>query len=240
MKGDLQQMKAKRIILSLALIISAAVSVSAQGERIFLFDNFAKGYVKFKNGAVNVSMMNYDANNGKMYFMQGETLMEMTGPEQVDSIQFGERNFIGRKGDFVEKYTLQHGTVGILWRIHKIHEGYVGAYGQTSQVGARKIELQGNFGMGNLAGAGGGMYNGSFGTNQDDKGGQKFDIWKVKSANTYIFEKNGKEYAINRIKNLYKAFPQYKKQLQEFAKEHELDLMTADKAVILIDYLLSL
>ena len=233
-------MKAKRIILLLALITSAVVTATAQTGRIFLFDNFAKGYVKFKNGAVNVSMMNYDANNGKMYFMQDKTLMELTSPELVDSIKFGERTFIGRQGDFVEQYTLNHGTIKILWRIHKIHEGYVGAYGQTSQVGARKIELQGNFGMGNLAGAGGGMYNGSFGTNQDDNNGQKYDIWKVKSANTYIFEKNGKEYAINRIKNLYKAFPQYKTQLQDFAKEHELDLMSADKAVILIDYLLSL
>lgn len=233
-------MKAKRIILLLALITSAVITASAQTGRIFLFDNFAKGYVKFKNGAVNVSMMNYDANNGKMYFMQDETLMELTSPELVDSIKFGERKFIGRQGDFVEQYTLNHGTVKILWRIHKIHEGYLGAYGQVSQVGARKIELQGNFGMGNLAGAGGGMYNGSFGTNQEDNNGQKYDIWKVKSANTYIFEKNGKEYAINRIKNLYKAFPLYKTQLQAFAKEHELDLMSADKAVILIDYLLSL
>ena len=232
----------KRFILFVALAVSTVLTASAQGERIFLFDNFAKGLIKFKSGAVNVSMMNYDANNGKMYFMQGETLMELAYPQTVDSIKFGEREFVGRNGDFVEQYTLKHGRVRILWRIHKVHEGYVGAYGQVSQVGASKIQLQGNFGMGGLAGAGGGMYNGSFGTNQADGNGEghKFDIWKMKNANVYIFEKNGKEYDVSSLKQLYKKFPDKKQQLQDFAKEHQLDMMSADKAVVLIDYLLSL
>lgn len=221
-----------------AFAICSVLSVSAQGERIFLFDNFAKGLIKFKSGAVNVSMMNYDANNGKMYFKQNEELMELSYPQTIDTIKFGEREFVGRNGDFVELYTLKHGAVKILWRIQKVHEGYVGAFGQPSQVGAKKIQLQGNFGMGGFAN--GGMYNGSSGTNQEDTNGRNLDIWKIKNANTYIFVKDGKEYAISRLKSLYKKFPKYKKQLEDFANEHELDMMSADKAVILIDYLLSL
>lgn len=231
-------MNVKRLYLFLAIAICSIISASAQGERIFLFDNFAKGLIKFKNGAINVSMMNYDANNGKMYFMQNNELMELSYPQTIDSIKFGEREFVGHNGDFAEQYVLKHGTVKILWRIHKVHEGYVGAFGQTSQVGAKKIQLQGNFGMGGFAN--GGMYNGSFGTNQNDNNGRNLDIWKIKNANTYIFEKEGKEYAINRLKNLYKSFPKYKKQLEVFVKENELNMMSADKAVIIIDYLLSL
>ncbi len=229
----------KRLFLTLAFIVCAATGW-AQGERIFLFNNFAKGLIMFKSGAKTTAMMNYDANNGKMYFMQDETLMELTGVQQVDSIHFGERRFAERGGDFVELFTLNHGTVKILWRIHKVHEGYVGVYGQASQAGAKKIQLQGNFGLGGLAGAGGGMYNGSFGVNQGDANGRNLDIWKIKSENTYIFEKNGKEYAVSKLKKLYKAFPEYKERLQAFAHEHELDMMSADKAIILIDYLLSL
>lgn len=232
-------MKMNRLFLSLAFL-ACVVMASAQGERIFLFNNFAKGLIKFKSGAVNTAMMNYDANNGKMFFMQGETMMELTGVQQIDSIHFGERAFVERGGDFVEQFTLQHGSVKILWRIHKMHEGYVGAYGQTLQAGAKKIQLKGNFGLGGLAGAGGGMYNGSFGVNQDDENGRNLDVWKVKTENTYIFEKNGKEYAISKIKKLYKTFPEYKERLQKFAEEHELDMMSADKAIILVDYLLSL
>ncbi len=232
-----QQMNMKRTILFVAFAICSVLSVSAQGERIFLFDNFAEGLIKFKTGAVNASKMNYDANNGKMYFMQGETLMELSVPEEIDNIKFGDRNFVGRNGDFVERCTVKHGTVDILWRIHKVHEGYVGAFGQTSQVGGKKIELQGNFGMGGFAN--GGMYNGSSDYNRDGNG-RNLDVWKTKNANVYYFEKDGKQYGISRLKALYKKFPQYKKQLEAFATEHSLDLMSAEKAVTLIDYLLSL
>lgn len=128
-------------------------------------------------------------------------------------------------------------TVDILWRIHKVHEGYVGAFGQTQQVGAKKIELQGNFGMGGFAN--GGMYNGSSDYNRDSNG-RNLDVWKMKNANTYYFEKDGKQYAISRQKSLYKQFPKQKAQLEAFASEHGLDFMSADKAVTLIDYLLSL
>lgn len=128
-------------------------------------------------------------------------------------------------------------TEDILWRIHKVHEGYVGAFGQTQQVGAKKIELQGNFGMGGFAN--GGMYNGSSDYNRDSNG-RNLDVWKMKNANTYYFGKDGKQYAISRLKSLYKQFPKQKAQLEAFASEHGLDFMSADKAVTLIDYLLSL
>lgn len=227
----------KRFLAFVAFAVCSVLSVAAQGERIFLFDNFAEGLIKFKTGAVNASKMNYDANNGKMYFMQGETLMELSVPQEIDSIKFGDRKFVGRNGDFVERCTLKHGTVDILWRIHKIHEGYVGALGQTTQVGGKKIELPGNFGMGGFAN--GGMYNGSSDYNRDNNG-RNLDVWRTKSANTYYFEKDGKQYGISRLKGLYKTFPKYKAQLEAFASEHSLDFMSAEKAVTLIDYLLSL
>ncbi len=230
----------KRIILFIAFVACSVLSVSAQGQRIFLFDNFAKGLVQFKNKAVSASYMNYDANNGKMYFQQGEDLMELTNAAAIDSIKFGERIFLGYRNNFVELFQLNHGKVRILWRIHKIHEGYEGAFGTTSQVGGQKIQLQGNFGMGGIAGAGGGMYNGSFGLNQNDGNNRRIDIWKQKSANTYLFEKNGKEYSVKTLKNVYKQFPEYKEQIKAFVKENSLDMMSADKAIVIIDYLLSL
>ena len=219
-------MNLKRLLVFVALTVCTALYVSAQGERIFLFDNFARGLIKFNTGAVNTSMMNYDANNGKMYFMQGDELMELVMPQEIDSIKFGDRVFVGHNGDFRERCKLKHGQVEILWRIHKMHEGYVGALGQT------------NFGMGGFAN--GGMYNGASDYNHNDGNGRNLDVWKTKSANTYYFNKDGKEYYIKRMKDLYKAFPQYKVQIEAFANRQGLDMMSADKAVVLIDYLMSL
>lgn len=230
----------KRIILLIAIVTSSILSVSAQGQRIFLFDNYANGLIHFKNKAVTASLMNYDANNGKMYFLQGENLMELTNAAAIDSIKFGTRHFLGYRNDFVELFQLNNGQVKILWRIHKIHEGYEGAFGTTSQVGGQKIQLQGNFGMGGIAGAGGGMYNGSFGMNQNDGNNRRFDIWKQKNANTYFFEKDGKEYTVKSLKNIYKMFPEYREQIKQYVKENALDMMSTDKALQIIDYILSL
>lgn len=182
---------------------------------------------------------------GEIDTMLATDNIKLTGTKSADlekiyiqlMMHFGERKFVGRKGDFVERCKQKHGTVDILWRIHKVHEGYVGAFGQTQQVGAKKIELQGNFGMGGFAN--GGMYNGSSDYNRDSNG-RNLDVWKMKNANTYYFEKDGKQYAISRLKSLYKKFPKQKAQLEAFASEHGLDFMSADKAVMLIDYLLSL
>lgn len=230
----------KRIILLIAIVTSSILSISAQGQRIFLFDNYANGLIHFKNKAVTASLMNYDANNGKMYFLQGENLMELTNAAAIDSIKFGTRHFLGYRNDFVELFQLNNGQVKILWRIHKIHEGYEGAFGTTSQVGGQKIQLQGNFGMGGIAGAGGGMYNGSFGMNQNDGNNRRLDIWKQKNANTYFFEKNGKEYTVKSLKNIYKMFPEYREQIKQYVKENALDMMSTDKALQIIDYILSL
>lgn len=230
----------KRIILLIAIVTSSILSVSAQGQRIFLFDNYANGLIHFKNKAVTASLMNYDANNGKMYFLQGENLMELTNAAAIDSIKFGTRHFLGYRNDFVELFQLNNGQVKILWRIHKIHEGYEGAFGTTSQVGGQKIQLQGNFGMGGIAGAGGGMYNGSFGMNQNDGNNRRLDIWKQKNANTYFFEKDGKEYTVKSLKNIYKMFPEYREQIKQYVKENALDMMSTDKALQIIDYILSL
>lgn len=230
----------KKFFFVCFIMICFSQAVSAQGERIFLFDNFGTGLVKFKSGAKSVYPMNYDANNGKMYFMQGQELMELVGVSQVDSIAFGTRKFVQKNNDFVEILQLQHGAVGIKWRIKKIHEGYVGAMGVTTQAGAKKIQLKGNFGLEGLAGAGGGMYNGTTDVNQNEGRSDRMDVWKQKNVNTYYFTKNGIEYAVNSLKKIYKMFPEQKQDISTFVKEHELDMTTADNAILIIDYILSL
>lgn len=226
------------ILPMLMLCISIA---SAQGERIFLFPEFGEASIYMKNRFVTKSPMNYDANNGKVYFMQGDEMMELTNLMQIDSIRFDDRLFVVKNSDIVETHPTPAGPIQIKWRINKIHEGYAGALGSTSQVPSKKIQLNGNFGMGNFSGnGGGGMYNGSFGVNDDSEGGRNNDIWRIKNKNTYYFAKDGKEYAVSKVSQLYKAFPKQKDQIKDYAKEHDLDFSTAEKAVALIAYAMSL
>lgn len=232
----------RKLFAIISFIVCFSGIANAQGERIFLFDNFAQGGVYFKNGAVNAALMNYDANNGKMYFQQGGELMELMGVAAIDSIKFGDRKFIQLQGDFIEPFKTEHGTISIQWRIHKIHQGYEGAYGLTTQSGgAKKIQLPSNFGMGTFTtSGGGGMYNGTFGVNDAHEGGRNFDVWKMQTSCIYHFAKDGKIYKVKRTKDLLKAFPDKKEEIKRYATENSLDMLSADKALQLIDYALSL
>ncbi|MBP5619304.1 MAG: hypothetical protein J6X23_02495, partial [Bacteroidaceae bacterium] len=78
------------------------------------------------------------------------------------------------------------------------------------------------------------------GVNQHDGNGRNLDVWKTKNQSTYYFTKNGKEYSIKGIKSVYKAFPEQKEQIKQFVQDNKLDMMNAENALQVIDYLFSL
>lgn len=231
----------KKILALLVIAIFSSAAFNAQAERIYLFDNFCMGAVHFRPRGINASLMNYDANDGKMYFMQGKELMELMGVETIDSICFGDRVFVQVNGDFQEKFKTPNGVVRILWRINKVHAGYEGAMGTVSQAHSQKLQLSGDFGMGNFTGnGGGGMYNGTFGVNNDKSGGINRDVWRMATQNVYYFEKDGKEYKIKRSKDVLKAFPDKKEQIKQFISDNKLAMLSADDFLNLINFVLGL
>lgn len=227
-----------RKILTLILLAVCTLSM-AQEKRIYLYPNFQKTLIKYKSGARFAVVANYDVANQKVMYKQGEDLMEMTGPQLVDTIRFGGDSWVYHMGQFCEVTKHDNGEILIGWHITKVHEGYVGVYG-TSQVPSHKIQLEGNFGMGTIAGISGGMYNGSSGTNEADGQGRNLDVWKNKNQNTYYFTKNGQEYKVNSLKSVYKAFPDQKEKIQAYVKENNLDMMSAEKALQIVAFLLGM
>lgn len=232
----------KRLLQIIIFLSLCGITALAQRERIFLFENFDDATIYMKNKTVTKSPMNYDANNGKLYFMHGNDLMELTNLAQIDSIKFvGDRVFAVKNNDIVEMRHTPTCTLQILWRIRKNHEGYVGAFGNVSQAPSKKVRLSDGFGMGDVTPASGGMVNTSYTDNNGQRGGSiNEDVWRMKTENTYIFTKDGKEHSIKRLSQLYKTFPEHKDQIKAYAKENHLDLSSAEKALALIDYALSL
>ena len=74
----------RKLILMLMAVVSLT-AMSQQLKRVYFFDGFAKGHVMYKNGSKYNVKLNYDANNQVMLFMQGDVMMEMTNPLQVDT-----------------------------------------------------------------------------------------------------------------------------------------------------------
>lgn len=82
--------------------------------------------------------MNYDASEGKMYFMQGKDVMELTSTQNIDTISWGSRKFIPFSKRFLEVYNSPNGKIYIDWVIKDLVIGKKGAYGLQTQGGVTK------------------------------------------------------------------------------------------------------
>jgi len=222
------------------ILLTVCTIAMAQEKRIYFYADFTKSTILYKNGAKNVANANYDVANRKLMYKQGEQLMELLAPETIDTLYMGGSRWVYKDKQFcevIDREGFERVLVG--WHITKVHEGYVGVYG-TSQVPSRKVQLSDQFGMGTIAGISGGMYNGSYGVNQNDGNGRNLDVWKTKNKSTYYFTKNGREYAVKGLKSVYKAFPDKKQQIKQYTRENKLDMMNAENALKVIDYLQTL
>lgn len=210
----------------------------AQQKRLYLFPDFVKTKIFYKAGAKFMIMANYDAANKKVMYYQNQELMELVSPELVDTIFFDNQKWVYHNKQFCQVVKRDNHEILIGWNITKVHDGYVGVYG-ISQVPSQRVELGDHFGMGGIAGAGGGMYNGSFGVN-DKNGGRNMDVWSNKNQNTYYFTRKGKECKVNNLKSIYKAFPEHTDKIKECVGSNKTIMMEARQALALIEFCLSL
>ncbi len=228
----------KYFIIALLAVCATAM---AQEKRIYFFADFQKTTILYKNGAKNVANANYDVANRKVMFMQGEQLMELLAPETIDTLYMGGSRWVYKNKQFCEVIDREDGNRLLVgWHITKVHEGYEGALGSISQAPSRKVQLSDQFGMGTIAGISGGMYNGSFGVNQNDGNGRNFDVWRTKNQSTYYFTKDGREYGVKGMKSVLKAFPTKKDQIKQYVHDNHIDTLTAEGMLQVIDYLMTL
>lgn len=228
-----------RKLLTAALLALCTLS-AAQEKRVFFFADFVNTLIQYKSGQKFRVKANYDMANRKMMYMQGERLMELTDAQLVDTIFTDGYAWVHHDGHFCQVADSEDGHRVLLgWHVVSVHDGYVGAYG-ISQTPSRKVQLGSDFGLGSLSGQAGGMYNGTYGTNADDGNGRNLDVWRKKSCSTYYFVKNGREYAVQSLKGVYKAFPEHKEEIKRYVKAHHLDMTTAVKALRIIDYIMML
>ena len=222
-------------------LLAVCATAMAQEKRIYFFADFQKTTILYKNGAKNVTNANYDVANRKVMFMQGEQLMELLAPETIDTLYMGGSRWIYKDKQFCEVLDREDGNRLLVgWHITKVHEGYEGALGSISQAPSRKVQLSDQFGMGTIAGISGGMYNGSFGVNQNDGNGRNFDVWRTKNQSTYYFTKDGREYGVKGMKSVLKAFPTKKAQIKQYVHDNDIDTLTAEGMLQVIDYVMTL
>ena len=189
------------IILSLCLgtvLAQAAISVP-------LYPEFKQATVYMKNHSRIVAPMNYDMSADKMFYKDGDTVMELSLDNPIDSIVWaGEHSFVLMNGKFCERVQLSDKPVLVQWRLKKVSIGKSGALGANTQ--------SGNITEMNLSGMG--MYS----------AGETGSVENFKYTNTNVYfvpTENGVK-RVSSLKQLYKAFPAKADAAKDYAKKLDL------------------
>ena len=82
------------IVAAMAFLLSSAVA-SADGP-VFLFDQFVRGTFLTNDRAIVRTEVNIDINNGVVYYVYGENVMELTNTAEVDTLYAEGRKFVFR------------------------------------------------------------------------------------------------------------------------------------------------
>lgn len=180
----------KKVLSTLSLLCLAAIIANA-AISIPLYPEFKQATVFMKNHTRIIAPMNYDMSADKMYYKDGDTVMELSLDNPVDSIVWaGEHSFVLMNGKFCEQVKLGGKPVLVQWRLKKVSLGKSGALGANTQ--------SGNITEMNLSGMG--MYGaGETGSVEN---------FKYTNTNSYFVPTPGGVKKVNTLKHLYKYFPE--------------------------------
>ncbi|MBK7132926.1 MAG: hypothetical protein IPH69_08960 [Bacteroidales bacterium] len=99
----------------------------------FLFKDFSKGIVQFKNGTVTSALMNYNTISGKMVFEKSGKYLDLINTETIDTVYLQNRKFVPFEELFLEVVTGSPIRFFIQHKGDLMSPGKQAAYGGTSQ-----------------------------------------------------------------------------------------------------------
>ncbi len=216
-------------LLFILLAVLLPLGAVAQNQSVYMFERFVTVKILFKNKVENKVSANYDAGRKRLMFGHGDVMLEATNIANIDTVYFGERRFIPGGRCLYEVIKVPHGSVKIDWWLKNVMIGSKGALGSVTQGSVHQLQMS-NLGLNSTE-----MY-----TPYENSRTNSNEIYRQRNANVYYVTVGGKEYKLKELPNLYKQFPDKADKLKAYAKENKLDLRTADNALKMLDYLLSL
>lgn len=219
----------KRATAVIVLAILSFSIVHAQ-TRFFLFDDFTKGKIDFSDRSTAIVPLNFDALGQKIFYMDGETMMELTNMHMIRTLTVGDRVFVVKEAWLCEVLDHESGPLLVNWKFKNVNTGNKGALGATTQA---KVELLSGYQWD-------GPYATTYWGKYKEQGLYSQEVWKKKCDNTYYITVNGQEHKVKLLKDLYREFPDQAGELKAFAKAHKLTMVNAEDAFKLFDFLHSI
>ncbi len=225
----------KRFLSVLFVSVLLVTPLAAQ-QRFFLFPEFVPGEISFRGfSRPEKVVMNIDAMGQKIFYLQGETLMELTNASMIDSIRVEGKKFVMKEDLISEELAWPGDTVYVNWKLKNVNKGSKGALGATTQA---KVEVVQSFEFSPATPFPVADWH-RYSMDEDGAPGS-VEVWQRKNDNTYFFTLDGTEYKVKRLKDLYKAFPDKAPALKEYVKEKKYTMENAQQALSVIAYLKTL
>lgn len=218
----------KLSVFFILYILGGTVSAQ-QFKRILLFDGFVQAQIKFHSRSVLVVPFNYDASNKTVLYRQGTEMMEMINFSQIDTVIAGKRKFVPADRGIREVVEMKNGTVYIDWLLKDVNIGSKGALGAVTQGTVKNLQ------MSDLGLNGTEMY-----TPYDSQKIGSTDVYRRRNDNTYYIKVRGRLEKVKSLKHLKKIFAGHEDEIDEFAKEQNIDMKKVQDVLVLLDYCLGL
>lgn len=216
----------KRTLSALFISLFGAFSLLAQ-QPVFLFRDFQPATLSFQGFERKERLLlNIDAMGQRIFYLQGETLMELTNMYQIDTLLVNGKSFVMKEGLLYEELAWPGDTLYINWKFKNVNKGSKGALGATTQ---NKVDVLWTSLTPDEPVNGEGKF--------AQRGDYVQEVWQRKGNNTYLFKIGGVQYKAQRLKDLYKAFPDKAPALKAYVKEKKYTMENAQQAIQVITYL---
>ena len=210
--------------------MALSMSLCAMSEEIttngFIFPEYQKGKVYFKNKQVVEALLNYEMISKQMLFKQNDQILSLGLPETTDSVVITGRVFVFYENvEFFEKITVGKGSLYIQTNSTMVIDGREAGYGGYSQVSNTKSVN-------------------SF--SSDGDGGQPLTHlagnvqYRAKMNYTYWVKQGNKFSRISSKNQALKIFSKQKQDVQAYLDTHKVDFDALKDVKYLLTYCYSL
>ncbi len=200
--------------LLLFMLLTAFILVKAQTAGVqashYVFPEFQKGTVLFKNGGTQPAHLNYNIYTQELVFMRNGVNLALTNTEKIDTIYIGSHRFVPVKKKYYELVVYKAIPLFIEYTCDITPPGKVAAYGGTSQLSASSslFSLLGSSGIYQL---------------------KLPDDYKI-SPYLYFWTKKDDVFCkVNSAKQLIKLFPEKENDIKRITEKYNIKFKTKEE-----------
>lgn len=197
----------------------------------FIFPDYQKGKVYFKNNKVVESLLNYQIVVKEMLFKQNEQILSLGLPQTTDSIVIAGRVFVFYDDkEFFEKIALSKGNLYTQYHVTLLSKGKAAGYGGYSQVSSVTS-------IGSLSSTdnyGGEMSANRFSTLSPN------EQYSAKIDSVFYIKRDDKFIKVATKNQVFKAFSEHKQVIQSYFINHKVDFSSLNDVKTLLNFCFSL